>query len=69
MPSDMIGHRFGYSSIGSPYFQDEIDVGVSGQMLEDKATCIVFSAASTSGHPSSCLHAERYMYWAFRSCS
>ena len=33
----VIGHRFGYSGIGSPYFQDVIDVGVSGQMLEDKA--------------------------------
>ena len=65
MSSCMIGHRFGYSSIGSPYFQDVIDVGVSGQMLEDKAASIVFPAVFTSGYPSSCLHAERYMYWLF----
>ena len=44
---------------------DVIDVGVSGQMLEDKAAGIVFPAVFTSGHPSSCLHAERYMYWLF----
>ncbi len=61
----VIGHRLGYSGIGSPCFQDVIDAGVSGQMLEDKAAGIVFSAVLASGNPSSCLHAERYMHLFF----
>ena len=39
-----------------------VDTGVAGQMFEYKTVRIVFTAVLASGHPSSCLHAERYMY-------
>lgn len=58
----VIGHRLGYSGIRRPYFKMVVDTGVAGQMFEYKTVRIVFTAVLASGHPSSCLHAERYMY-------